>query len=1005
MISTNNKVENAPFSAKFRRRRVPYRNLLLFGFILCLMALNSIYPHAAAIASPLNQDDAPDINPTPTPSSTISPEATAEPADDASLLLQSLTPEERVGQLFLITFMGSEVGTDSPIFDLISNYHIGGVILLAKNDNITVGDGSPGGTAGSVIGLNRQLQMNSWQASLQEILDPESGETYSPAFIPLVIGISQEGDGYKFDQIINDLTQLPNEMALGATWEPDLARKVGTIVGAELSSLGVNLLLGPSLDILEVSHLDDANNLGTRSFGGDPYWVGELGKAYIEGVHLGSEGNIAVIAKHFPGHGGSDRLPEEEVATVRKTLDQLKSFELAPFFEVTGNAPSPEATADGLLTSHIRYQGFQGNIRATTRPVSFDPQALSLLMELPEFADWRADDGLLVSDDLGSQAIRRFYDLTSQPFDMPRRVALNAFLAGNDLLYVTDFSSGELDSITATKQTLEFFTQKYREDAAFAQRVDESVLRILRMKYRLFNEFTLADVLAPASGESAVGNNEDVSFEVSFKASTLLSPLQADLDENIPDPPNQNDRIVFISDTRSASQCSECPEQDILGIRTLENVVIHRYGPEAGGQVSPSNLISYELSDLELLLSSNRGDLPIERSLQRANWIVFSMLENTDENAPYEILSQFLSERPDLFQQKRMIVFALNAPYYLDATNISKLTAYYGLYSKINQFIDVAAYLLFKEHIAPGAPPVSVPGIGYDINKVLFPDPDQIISLELDIPVNEDQEGAETPEPTPTPNFRIGDVIAVRTGVIVDHNGNPVPDDTPVEFIMTTTGEVAPVTQVETTEGGVARTIFSVNQSGTIEITAESGNALSDVLRFEVPTAAEDASGDTGTQETPPPAEETDDIQPTATITQIQATATEASEGEQTEVYPPPGSKDPFILEWALAVLFSAGFGFVSYRLASINGGMLWGARTGFMVLIGGMLGYSYLIIKLPGSQELINQSTLLGVILATFIGAATGLLIVLSWRLVSEIRLRRKMTELQNNHSNDLEE
>jgi len=54
----------------------------------------------------------------------------------------------------------------------------------------------------------------------------------------------------------------------------------------------------------------------------------------------------------------------------------------------------------------------------------------------------------MISDDLGNQAVRRFYDLTSQTFDA-RRVALNAFLAGNDLLYIGDFSSAsDPDSYT-----------------------------------------------------------------------------------------------------------------------------------------------------------------------------------------------------------------------------------------------------------------------------------------------------------------------------------------------------------------------------------------------------------------------------------------------------------------------------------------------------------------------------------------------------------------------------
>ncbi len=145
----------------------------------------------------------------------------------------------------------------------------------------------------------------------------------------------------------------------------------------------------------------------------------------------------------------------------------LKSIDLAPFLATTGNALSAEETADALLSSHIRYQGLQGNIRATTRPVSLDPQALSLLMEQPGLANWRENGGILISDDLGNMAIRRFYELTNQTFD-PRRVTLNAFLAGNDILYVADFStSNNTDSYSEAVRTLEFFAQKYREGCGF----------------------------------------------------------------------------------------------------------------------------------------------------------------------------------------------------------------------------------------------------------------------------------------------------------------------------------------------------------------------------------------------------------------------------------------------------------------------------------------------------------------------------------------------------------
>jgi beta-N-acetylhexosaminidase len=141
---------------------------------------------------------------------------------------------------------------------------------------------------------------------------------------------------------------------------------------------------------------------------------------------------------------------------------------------------------------------------------------------------------------------------------------------------------------------------------------------------------------------------------------------------------------------------------------------------------------------------------------------------------------------------------------------------------------------------ADGASPVSVPGIAYSLNEALFPDPTQIIPLEYDIPApTEVITGTATPEPQPPPEFRVGDVIPLRTGVILDHNRNPVPDGTPVTFTFTTGVESTSVRQVEITRQGVARTTYPINNPGVLEIRAESEAAHSDVLRLDIPTPGE----------------------------------------------------------------------------------------------------------------------------------------------------------------------
>jgi beta-N-acetylhexosaminidase len=890
--------------------------------------------------------------------------APLSPQEQAQTLLESMTPQEKVGQLFMVTFNGTDASQQSQINDLIGNHHVGGVVLSASQDNFTNSDQS----LQDIQNLTRQLQTDSWKASQQSQTDPNTGQQFTPNYIPLLIATAQEGDGYPYDQILSGVTPLPNEMALGATWNPDLAYQVGDVLGKELSDLGINLLIGPSLDVLESPQNEGSTDLGTRTFSGDPYWVGKMGQAYISGVHSGSNGKVAVAATHFPGFGASDRLPEQEVATVRKSLDELKSFDLQPFFDVTGNTTSSLKTTDALLVSNIRYQGFQGNIRLTTRPLSFDPQALSQLMALPQLDAWRQNGGVTISDNLGSQAIRRYYDLTSQSFDMPRRVALNAFQAGNDLLYVADFSSGDLDSYTSAVRTLDNFAQKYRDDTFFAQRVDASVLRILTLKMKLYGSFNIDRVLASPGDLGNVGTSSQITLDVAKQAATLISPSAAELDVTIPDPPNLNDYIIFITDTGSGQQCSTCKPYSLMDTYALQNVVLRRYGPSGGGQVLPSHLTSYSIKDLSDLLKAGKGDSQIEKDLRKANWIVFAMLDNSGDTPSYKVLNDFLAGRFDLFQQKRLIVFAFNAPYYLDATNISKLSAYYGLYSKTPQFVDVAAYLLFQELRPVGALPISVMGV-YDLNNALFPDPNQDITLQLDTTSSTNDQSTSTPLPPQPGEFHLGDVISVRTGVILDHNGHPVPDGTPVDFVINIGGETTSPRQQEVTTNGVARTTFQVATPGTLEIYAQTETARSNSLRFDIPLP----NGQDVTLTATPQPTETPTPTPTPTTTPIP--------GET--VIPPPKPRLN-LSDWLVALLITSGIAFVAYRLLAQIGQVRWGVRGAFLALIGGLASYSYLAMQMPGSKSLLEGSISRGVFLATLTGTVLGLLVTWIWRMVS---------------------
>jgi beta-N-acetylhexosaminidase len=889
---------------------------------------------------------------------------------EAQAVLAQMTPEERVGQLFLVTFPGNDTHDQTQIYDLIANHHVGGVVLQASNDNFL----PQPDTISSAYQLISSLQTIEANATTAPPSDSNT-QPEEKTYVPLFMGISQEGDGVPYDQILSGLTPLPNLMAIGATWKPELAQRVGEVLGQELSALGFNLYLGPSLDVVEDPDPSAQIDLGTRVFGGDPFWVGKMGRAYIAGLHTGSDDRMVVIAKHFPGRGASDRSPEEEVATVRKPLEQLKQVELLPFFTVTGSA-QPAELADGLLVSHIRYQGFQENIRATTRPVSLDPAALSEIIGLPEFTTWRRNGGLVVSDALGSRAVRDFYSQVGENF-LPRSVARDAFQAGNDLLYLGNIVSDEplADTYTSTLEILDFFAQQYQEDPNFAQLVDAAVLRILDQKFRMYDEFVLASVLAPEIGLANIRTSQEIVSEVARNAATLINPDPQELNSRLPQPPTQADRIVFLTDTSNLKQCTTCLWEEELAADALQKEVLRLYGSTGSGQVFASRLNPFPLEELELMLN-DESQTDIEAVLGSADWIVISLTSVRDGQV--DLLQRFFSERANLIRNKNVILFSFTAPYYLDATDILKLTAYYALYSKQPAFVEVAARLLFERQqiTLHGASPVSIPGAGYDLIDATSPDKDQIIPLALDYPAEEAtpivESGTMTPpaEPTqtPIPLFRLGDTIAVQAGPIFDHNQNIVPDKTPVRFIMTTTdqsGEISQQFDSETVDG-VARASFAIKRPGNVEIRAVSEPAvLSGAIQIQLDPSNEGAAA---TVVVPQPSPT---ITPTSTVTPTPVPVN--------DIFTPEGR--PRLGAWLLMMIAVIGGALLTFWAMSRLVSLRWGLRWALCVFLGGLAAYNYLALDFPGATDWIaNSSGSFGVLMLTFMGELIGSLGAWLW-------------------------
>jgi beta-N-acetylhexosaminidase len=891
--------------------------------------------------------------------------------DRASELLESMSSKERIGQLFLVSFEGSSIPEESPIASLIAEHHISGVVLRRESGNFVE-------RPGTVEGIKALIQ------SLQEIeysgipgAETPVGEAASGVYVPLFIAMEHDGGEQAFQHLLSGLSSYPSAMAIGATWKPDLAQQSGSLLGKELEALGVNLYLGPYLDVLEDPQSSLSNGLGVRTFGGDPFWVGEMGRAFIQGVHQGSGGRVGTVARNFPGMGSSDRPVKEEVATIRKSLEQLKQIELAPFFEVTRTGPGMDAgDTDALLVSHIRYQGFQGNIRDTTRPVSLDPQAFSQLMALSPFESWRAEGGVTISDSLGSRAIRRFRDPREVVFQS-HLVARDAFLAGNDVLMLTDFKdNSDEDEFATILTTLSFFESRYNDDPIFAQRVNEAVLRILNIKLRLYDGiFEIENINNARTELSEIGSGGEFITEVAQTSSTLLSPSQIEIEDRIGGAPLIGDRIVFFTDSRRARQCGTCDYQIEIDVNALQDAVIRLYGSTAGGEVRRWNLQSYSTADLANYLGQVAPTDPafpitpkeeLEAPLNAADWLVFSISNKDTEVYGSNALQLLLESRPDLARDKNVVVFLYNAPYVLDATEISKIDVLFSLYQANPESVDMAARLLFQEFGSPGAPPVSVPGTGYDLISMMAPDPDQVISLFVESGEPNDEGGS--------PGFLVGDVINIETGLILDHNANQVPDGTVVDFEITLGDTATPSINRAQTTGGVASMRMLLDRIGLHSITASSAPArISETLQInvqqDVPALATVIS---------PTLQPTVTSEPTLlpdipTVTPGEQVAVEDSRpADEVTV----GGLD-FVLG-LLAVVLAGGIGYASST--QLQEGETYRARCILLPVIGALIGYNFIALGGPGSRSLLTSTGHFTGVIAAILGGAMGLFAAQFW-------------------------
>jgi beta-N-acetylhexosaminidase len=356
---------------------------------------------------------------------------------------------------------------------------------------------------------------------------------------------------------------------------------------------------------------------------------------------------------------------------------------------------------------------------------------------------------------------------------------------------------------------------------------------------------------------------------------TLLYPDPASAADVVSVAPQSDDSILIFTDSRLIRECERCIAETAVGPDDLAEIIKRLYGPEGTGQLTSEQIVSLTFSDLAQLLESEQEqaaaeeDLPdsgpapiptetptatpitdtpdqsegatpllpvldknakMNLQIQEADWIIFAMLDVDTARYPNsDVLKRFLRQRGNQLANKHLAVLALHAPYFLDATEISKLNGYYGVYSRTQPFLESAVRGLFRAFSPTGAPPVSVPGTRFgSLAERLAPDPARPVDLHLLSPEGRVLAGEDAAEGAAPPVVEAGQMVRIQAGPVIDRNGALVRNGTPVELTLAyPDSPEATEVLVVTTQNGMAVRDVVVNRGGMVRVSARAGDAVS----------------------------------------------------------------------------------------------------------------------------------------------------------------------------------
>ncbi len=478
-------------------------------------------------------------------------------------------------------------------------------------------------------------------------------------------------------------TMMPGNMALGAINDLSVTKEVASMMGAELSALGINADFAPDVDV----NSNPANPvIGVRSFADDAQTVAAHGSAFVEALN---DAGVISTLKHFPGHGDTDTDSHTGLPCINKTYAELKQNELIPFRACIN------AGSQMIMTAHIEYPQIETTTYTSkqTGEEIYLPATLSKTIITVILRGDMGYDGVVITDAMEMDAISKHFD----KYD----AAKLAIEAGVDILLMpvdTTTAEGfaEMDTYIST------LAQMANDGEISMDKIDAAVLRILKLKEdnNLFTAYDGSDIESRV--EYAINNvgtkeSHDKEWEITKKAMTLVKnddntlPLTTTNQKTIVLVPYDDETIPMNYAVRKLTQDGKLPEG--------AEVVAYSYRNKTADDVLPM----IEGADNVVFMSEVYGAYALKGDIAKmADTLADTIHEN---DGKFIVMSVSLPYDVARFQKADAIMIAY-LPRSMTVDPEDKVT-------DIQQYgpnMPVALYMMFSKDDAPTAKlPINIP--------------------------------------------------------------------------------------------------------------------------------------------------------------------------------------------------------------------------------------------------------------------------------------------------------